>query len=268
MTTISDIYIYPVKSCGGVRVTGATITPTGLALDRHWMIVDGDGMFVTQREQPRLALLRPTLHDGGVTLAAEGYASLDLSTAEVEGSFDVVIFGETIPARGVGRAADAWISNYLGAPHRIVAQDPSFLRKGGVQYPSRDDAPTSFVDNFGVLVVSQASLDDLNRRMDKPLPVNRFRPNIVVSGVSAYDEDFFATASAGDVELRFVDLCYRCNLTTIDQDAAEFGTEPLATLTAYRKTEPGVKFGNYAAIAKGFGDRLKVGQQLQVTLNF
>lgn len=268
MLTIEKLYVYPVKSCGGVAVDTIELCATGFRLDRSWMVTEANGQFVTQREQPRLALVSPAISGDTVTLSAPGMTELSLRVGETETPMEVVVFGETLSSLTVGEHADKWISTYLGGDFRIVANDPSFYRKGGVQYPDRDEAPTSFVDNYGLLVISRASLNDLNGRMAELLPVNRFRPNIVLAGPDAYDEDYFAAVSGDDFELRFIDLCYRCNLTTIDQATAELGHEPLSTLSAYRKVEQGVKFGSYAAVKSGIGRSIRVGQKLRSELNF
>lgn len=268
MFAIAELYVYPVKSCAGVAVDAVELSETGFRHDRNWMVVRDDGEFVTQREEPRLALVRPSLSDSSVTLAAPGMPEFTLSHDETGESLDVAVFGETLRALTCTRQADDWISTYLGGSFRIVAQDRSFYRKGGVQYPARDEAPTTFVDNYGLLVISQASLEDLNARMPEALPVNRFRPNIVLKGPQAFDEDYFTELACDDVKLRFIDLCYRCNLTTIDQQTAEFGQEPLNTLSAYRKVKEGVKFGNYAAVKSGVGRLIHLGQELQAEYNF
>jgi uncharacterized protein len=269
MIRIKDLYVYPVKSCKGVRVEEIELSPTGFLGDRHWMVIDENGVFVSQREQPKLALVEPTLMDDKLTLNAPGMPELVISR-EMNGGerTEVELFGEKISSLSTGREASLWFSEYLGGDYRVVACDPEFLRKGGVQYPSRDEAPTSFVDNYGILVISEASREDLNKRLVSGVPMNRFRPNIVVEGVDPYGEDYFASASTMDVTLRFIDICYRCNLTTVDQEKAEFGQEPLLTLGRYRNSKVGVRFGNYAAVAGGIGKTLRAGSPLDIALNF
>lgn len=268
MTTIADLITYPVKSCRGIHHDAIEVTRTGLANDRRWMIIDDAGVAVTQREQSRLALVVPTLEEEILSLDAPGMSRFSMPAGTIEQAETVELFGEHISSLSVSLAANEWFSDYLGASVRLVTCDPSFNRRGGVQYPSRDEAPTSFTDNYGILVISEASHNDLNSRMDVSLPMNRFRPNIVVKGVEAYDEDYFQSARTGDVELRFIDLCYRCNLTTIDQEKAVFGQEPLVTLGAYRNEKAGVKFGSYAAVSGGFGLLLKTGSTMEVELSF
>lgn len=269
MIKIKDLYVYPIKSCRGIRVEKIELSPTGFQGDRNWMVVDENGVFVSQREQPKLALVEPRLSTESLALTAPGMPELVISRELQSGKrIGVELFGERVSSLAVSIEASEWFSKYLAGNYHLVGCDPEFFRKGGVQYPSRDEAPTSFVDNYGILVVSEASRTDLNKRLTSGVPMNRFRPNIVVEGVDPHGEDYFASASTKDVTLRFIDLCYRCNLTTIDQEKAEFGQEPLATLGRYRTSKSGVRFGNYAAVAGGVGKALNTGAPLDIALNF
>jgi uncharacterized protein len=269
MPTISDLFVYPVKSCAGLRMQEVSIVPTGFAFDRNWMVVDADGNFVTQREYPTLALVKPQLN-GGITLSAPGMAPLQVSADGGDEPVTITLFGESHSAVATTPEADAWFSQYLGGPFRLVKCDPAKLRKGGVQYPERDDAPTSFVDNYGVLVISQASHASLNQKLAQAVPMNRFRPNIVVAGIDEHEEDYFTNARSGAVALRFINPCYRCSLTSIDQQSATPGLDVLPTLSTYRYDEAakGVKFGAYAAISAGIGSQLKVDSDLDVDWSF
>jgi uncharacterized protein YcbX len=269
MPTISDLFVYPVKSCAGVRMKEVSIVPTGFAFDRNWMVVDADGNFVTQREQPTLALVKPALN-GGVMLTAPDMEPLHVAPNGGGEPVAITLFGETCAAVATTPEADAWFSKYLGGAFRLVKCDPAVLRKGGVQYPQRDDAPTSFVDNYGVLVISQASHASLNQKLPQAVPMNRFRPNIVVAGIDEHEEDYFTNARSGDVALRFINPCYRCSLTSIDQQSATPGLDVLPTLSTYRYDEAvkGVKFGTYAAISGGVGSALRVDSDLDVDWSF
>jgi uncharacterized protein len=269
MPTISDLFVYPVKSCAGVRMKEVSIVPTGFAFDRNWMVVDAAGNFVTQREHPTLALVKPQLN-GGITLTAPDMEPLHVPADASGEPVTISLFDEKHGAMATTPEADAWFSKYLGGSFRLVKCDPAKLRKGGVQYPVRDDAPTSFVDNYGVLVISQASHDALNQKLLQAVPMNRFRPNIVVAGVDEHEEDYFTNARCGDVGLRFVNPCYRCSLTSIDQQSATPGLDVLPTLSTYRYDEAvkGVKFGAYAAISAGIGSQLRVDSDLDVDLSF
>lgn len=268
--SIKHLFYYPVKSCAGIEVAEAEVVASGLLHDRRWMVVDEAGMFVTQRERPALALVRPRVEKGMLFLSAPLAADCAVPIDDRGQQIEVEIFGERYLARTVSREADEWFSEYFHAPHRLVAFDDDVVRQGGVQYPSRDPAPTLFPDNYGLLVVSEASLSDLNKRLPEGVPFNRFRPNVVVGGLQAYQEDYLSKINADECELRFVDLCFRCNLTTIDQNTAEFGDEPLRTLMSYRmesKTS-GVKFGAYFSVVGGKAGRLRVGSPMDVTWSF
>jgi uncharacterized protein len=270
MPKIAELFVYPVKSCAGVRMDEVAIVPTGFELDRNWMVIDDSGTFVTQREHPKLALVKPQFANGGMILGAPGMEPLHVSANGSGAPLSISLFGETHPALATNTAADIWFSKYLGGTFRLAKCDPATLRKGGVQYPERDVAPTSFVDNYGILVISEASHAALNQKLSEAVPMNRFRPNIVVSGVDEHNEDYFTSARCGDVALRFVNPCYRCSMTSIDQTIGAPGLEVLPVLSTYRYDDAvkGVKFGNYAAVSGGVGSRLRVDSDLDVDWNF
>ena len=270
MPKIAELFVYPVKSCAGVRMDEVSIVPTGFEFDRNWMVIDGSGTFVTQREHSKLALVKPEFANGGLILSAPGMEPLHIYADGNGGPTKISLFGETHEALSTNAEADTWFSTYLGGAFKLAKCDPRTLRKGGVQYPERDAAPTSFVDNYGVLVISEASHAALNQRLSEAVPMNRFRPNIVVSGVDEHDEDYFTNARCGDVALRFVNPCYRCSMTSIDQKIGAPGLEVLPVLSTYRYDDAvkGVKFGNYAAVSGGVGARLQVDSDLDVEWNF
>jgi uncharacterized protein len=268
MPKILELFVYPIKSCAGVRMDEVSIVPTGFEFDRNWMVVDASGGFVTQREHPKLALVKPEFGNGGMVLTAPGMEPLHLSANCGEAPVTITLFGESHKALATDAAADTWFSEYLGAPFRLAQCDSRTLRKGGVQYPERDAAPTSFVDNYGILVISDASHAALNHKLPEAVPMNRFRPNIVVTGVDEHDEDYFTHARCGAVALRFVNPCYRCSMTSIDQKSGSLGIEVLPVLTTYRYDDKGVKFGAYAAVSGGVGSQLRVNSDLDVDWNF
>ena len=269
MPTISDLFVYPVKSCAGVRMKEVSIVPTGFEFDRNWMVVDADGAFVTQREHPTLALVKPLIN-GGVSLSAPDMEPLHLSANGGGEPVTITLFGEKHGAVSTTAAADAWFSKYLGGSFQLVKCDPSTRRLGGVQYPERDAAPTSFVDNYGILVISQASHAALNQKLPQAVPMNRFRPNLVVTGIDEHEEDYFTNARCGDVALRFVNPCYRCSMTSIDQKIGAPGLDVLPVLSTYRYDDAvkGVKFGAYAAVNGGVGAQLRVDSDIDVDWNF
>jgi uncharacterized protein len=270
MPKIAELFVYPVKSCAGVHMDEVAIVPTGFEFDRNWMVIDDNGTFVTQREHPKLALVQPQFANGGLILNAPDMEPLHVSANGGGEPLAISLFGETHQALSTDAGADAWFSKYLGGQFRLAKCDPATLRKGGVQYPERDAAPTSFVDNYGILVISEASRAALNKKLPEAVPMNRFRPNIVVSGIDEHDEDYFTNARCGEVALRFVNPCYRCSMTSIDQKIGALGLEVLPVLTTYRYDDAakGVKFGNYAAVSGGVGSSLHVDSDLDVDWNF
>ncbi len=270
MPKIAELFVYPVKSCAGVRMDEVSIAPTGFEFDRNWMVIDESGTFVTQREHPKLALVKPEFANGGIILSAPGIEPLHVSADGSGGPATISLFGETHEALAGNAEAGTWFSSYLGGRFRLAKCDPRTLRKGGVQYPERDAAPTSFVDNYGILVISEASHAALNQKLPYAVPMNRFRPNIVVSGIDEHDEDYFTNARCGEVALRFVNPCFRCNMTSIDQKTGTPGLDVLPVLSTYRYDDAakGVKFGAYAAVSGGVGARLRVASDLDVDLNF
>lgn len=270
MPKIADLFVYPVKSCSAVRLEEASLTATGFEYDRNWMVVDERGVFFTQRENPKLALVTPSIEGDHLVLDAPGMSPIHVPLQTSGEEAEVTIFDESYPAHSTTAEADAWFSGYLGGVFRLVRHKPEATRLGGVQYPERDPSPTRFVDNYGILVISQASHEALNKRLPSPIPLDRFRPNIVMSGVDEHEEDYFKVARHGDVALRFVNPCFRCNMTSIDQQAGQASFDPLPTLATYRYDEAskGVKFGAYAAVGGGIGRSLRRGDEFEIEWSF
>jgi uncharacterized protein YcbX len=268
MAAITALNIYPVKSCRGTALLEVTITPTGFEHDREWMIVRPDGRFVTQREQPRLAVIVPALEAPFLTLGAPGHGEIRLPLLHDGARSTVSIWGETCPAIDAGDEAARWLRDVLGQDFRLVRFDPVHRRLSNPEWTGAIAAANQFSDGFPLLVISEASLADLNSRLAKPLPMSRFRPNIVVSGVPAYGEDLVHEFAAADVRLRVVKPCTRCAITTTDQETGiRDGDEPIRTLRSYRlsRQPAGVLFGQNLVIVSGSGARLHVGQVLATT---
>ena len=265
MPTISTITVYPLKSAAGITLQEAEVTDSGLANDREWMVLDGDRTYVSQREFSKLALVQPAMKEGELWLSAPQMGEIAVPMAPGT-PVACSLFGEECRAFTTNAAIDGWISDYLGVKASIVSRDKGFLRKGGVQYPERDDRPTSFVDNYGILIISQASLDDLNTRLDEPVPMNRFRPNIVIDGIDAYVEEDAEGFSSETVTLSLTNVCTRCVIPNINQSTASVGREPFKTLSAFRFDDAyrGVRFGAYAAVAAGTGGKLRVGSPIEL----
>lgn len=265
--TIGGLYIYPVKSCAGIAVSQVQLAATGLSGDRRWMLVNDQGRFITQREQSRLALVIPTLQGAGVRLDAPGMPSLDIAGTSQVQPCTVSVWKDQCRAYDEGAAAAAWFSGFLGQASRLVRFDEIQQRVSNRDWTGDLEALNQFSDGFPLLVISTASLADLNSRLSAPLPMNRFRPNLVVDGLSPYGEDDVHEFHAGEVRLRVVKPCTRCVITTTDQTTGiAQGIEPLNTLRSYRFNAAlrGVTFGQNVVIVAGTAAQLQVGQPLQV----
>lgn len=267
MATVTALNIYPVKSCRGIALDHATVEPTGFTHDRQWMIVRPDGRFVTQREEPRLALISTAIADGRLQLDAPEVGTFAIAADNVGASVEVICWKHRCAAFDAGDAAARWLEAHLGQPFRLVRFDPAHKRVADPQWTGDVEALNQFSDGFPYLIVSQASLDDLNRRLPRPLPMNRFRPNIVLDAMPAYGEDEAHEFSGGGIRLRAVKHCTRCIITTTNQDNGQReGEEPLRTLRAYRSSRElkGVLFGQNLILTEGAGRQLRVGQELAV----
>jgi uncharacterized protein YcbX len=274
--TIGGLTVYPVKGCRGVDVTHAQATPTGLAhdgvRDREWMVVDAGGRFVTQREAPELALVRTAIRDGGLALDVPGTGPVVPVAAGP--AADVVVWRSNVRGLDAGDACARALSAHLGRAVRLVRFDDALPRPCNPDYVGASGATTLFADGYPVLVIGRASLDDLNARLAArgfpALPMNRFRPNVVLDGLEPYDEDHLDTIESGAVTLRVVKPCTRCEVTTTDQDTARRNLEPLRTLTLYRRDDRagGVTFGMNAIIVAGAGATLAVGDAVDAAFAF
>ena len=261
--TLFSIHIYPLKSAGGIAVGEAQVDATGLHHDRRWLLVDAQGRFLSQRSHPRMALLRTALGERTLRVSAPAMNSIELPLeppADAARHETVAVWGTDRYAVSCGSAAREWASTFLRADCRI-------MRAVAPQGQSRVDVDgrvrAGFADGFPALVISTASLEDLNARLSAPLPMNRFRPNLVLAGLPAYAEDACERLAVGAVVLRARKRCPRCAITTTDQETSERGVEPLRTLVAYRSTPDGdVAFG----MNMGFevGGTLRVGDPVRL----
>lgn len=237
MYTISQLFIYPVKSLGGIEVTEAHLTDRGLRYDRRWMLVDGNNQFLTQREHPEMCLLQTAIQDNELIVYdknnPEDNIHVVLQPPPVSATIPVQVWDDACNAQLVSNAADAWFSAKLSMQCRLVYMPDSEKRKVDPEYAGENDI-TSFSDGYPLLIIGQASLDDLNSRLAKPLSINRFRPNIVFTGGKPHDEDIMAHVKINNIDLYGVKLCARCTITTINQATAEKAKEPLKTLATYR----------------------------------
>ena len=268
--TIAALFVYPVKSCGGVRLSAAQVTERGLEHDREWMITDPAGRFLSQRELPRLALITPVLSATTLELTAPGREPLALPLGW-SGTFkEVTVWRDSLPAIDQGDGAAEWLSDWVGREVRLVRFDQKVRRACNRAYVGDSGAHTGFADAYPLLVLSEGSLADLNARLAVPLPVNRFRPNVVLSGTQAYDEDHIDEIISGPIRMRLVKPCTRCQITTTDQTTGERASEPLATLATYRMNAAleGVTFGVNAIVTAGVGEELRVGAAADCSLRF
>lgn len=241
--TLAGVHVYPLKSAAGIALPRARVERHGLALDRRWMLVDEEGVFLSQRVEPRLALLSVEIGEGRLTVRAPQLPDLDLAL-HPQGVADVPvrIWGDRTLALGSGDEADAWFGAWLGRRVRIVYVPDASLRQVDLGYARRGDR-VGFADGFPFLLISQGSLDELNRRLDVPLPMHRFRPNLVVSGVAPFAEDEWVRIRIGEVVFHVVKPCARCSVTTVDQATGVPGVEPLRTLATFRRVGGKVVFG-------------------------
>ncbi len=239
---LSGLFLYPVKSLGGCAVPAAEVDALGLVGDRRFLVVDAAGKFLTQRALPRMALIRTALSAGTLTLTAAGAGSIAVATqssgAPVLRTVSVWK-SEGLLADDCGDAAAAWLGDFLGVTCRLVRIGEKFVRPILKPGFARAGDHVTFADAFPLLVISEASLADLNDRLvaqgGEALPMNRFRPNLVVAGAGAFAEDTWPRIRIGSVVLRSGGPCARCAITTTDQETAERGREPLRTLATYRR---------------------------------
>jgi uncharacterized protein len=268
MARIEALNIYPVKSCRGIPLQTAEVTASGFMHDREWMIVREDYRFITQREEPRLALIEPRFVDDSLELRAPEVGAIRIPLTAEGQAVEAVCWRDRCAAFDLGAETAQWLSDYLQRAVRLVRFDPRGKRRSDTKWTQDVEAFSRFSDAFPWLIISQASLDDLNSRLPAPLPMNRFRPNIVLDGVPSYAEDRVDELAIGAVRLRIVKPCTRCAITTTDQyTAARETDEPLRTLRQYRFSRElkGVLFGQNAILLAGNGERMRVGQEIELS---
>ncbi len=281
MASISALHIYPVKSCAGIALQEATLGRAGIESggvgDREWMVVEtASGQFLTQREDPRMALIMPAIADGGLVLNAPGMSVLAVALGEFSlrsATLAVRVWNHACRAFDEGDAAAAWFSGYLGRKLRLVRFDPAHKRLSNREWTQNAEAHNRFSDGYPILMVSQASLTDLNDRLleagREALPMNRFRPNIVLGDTGPFDEDRLLSLSGADFSLKPVKPCPRCPIPSIDQATGHRGPDPLDILAQYRDDPHlGVVFGQNTIVASGYGASLALGQSLNEEWNF
>ena len=253
-----NLNIYPVKACGGIALGAATLDRWGPRHDRNWMVVDADGRFISQRTQPRLALVEPALGPELLTLRAPSMPALELPAMGRAGPARTVsIWNDSCVALDQGETAAQWFAEYLQQPARLVRIGTGFERAVAAYAPG---AEVAFADGYPLLLLSLASLAALNARLAEPVPMNRFRPNLVVDGCPEFAEDAWKRVHIGDVTFQVVSSCERCAVTTVDQATGVPGKERLATLATFRRG--GVLFGRNL-VHQG-GGTVRVGDMVEV----
>lgn len=283
MPHLTSLIFYPIKSCGGIAVQEARIAESGLSVeglnDREWMVVDAKGRFLTQRDFPRMAAITPRITAGALEVAMPGMPALQISltlpSPDSRRTIDVQIWDDHVVADDCGEACADWFSQALKTPCRLVRHRQGTQRHADPAWTGGTEVPALFSDGFPILVISEASLADLNEKLMRQdrsaLPMNRFRPNIVIGGVEAFEEDYAAWITLGDAVLKPVKPCPRCPVPSVDQASGEVGPDPLDILRTYRinaKVNGAITFGMNAIVHAGVGALVRVGQPVDLELDF
>ncbi len=274
---IARLFVYPVKSCAGVEVQQAILTEAGLEWDRAWMVVDEEGEFMSQRELPRMALVKPAIRLSDVVLRAPGMLALHLAMDAAEAPVKVRVWDDEVSAYDMGDVAAQWFTDFLGRKLRLVRFDPEFRRLSSMKWTGGVEAPNQFSDGYPVLVASEASQALLNERLaaagHAAVGIERFRPNVVLGDVEAHDEDrldeLCVDTGQGQVRLKPVKPCARCPIPNVDPAAGTSSPEVGDTLQGYRqdaRLNGAVTFGMNAIVLAGAELVLRTGQP--VTANY
>jgi uncharacterized protein YcbX len=255
---VSELNVYPVKSMRGTALARVRLSATGLEWDRQWMVVDARGTFLTQRTHPRLACIVPQVRDGTLVLSAPGLSPLAVPPQPAATPVPVRVWDDACIGLEQGDEAHDWVSRALGQPVRLVRVAPEPGRRARARFAGAVPAPITFTDGYPILVCNEASLEDLNSHLPRAIPMERFRPNIVLRGLPPWAEDRIESLTIGAVTLRLVKPCVRCVIPSIDQHTGERSTDPTPALRKFRfsKELRGVMFGENAVIVSGCGEPL------------
>ncbi|MFN2372824.1 MAG: MOSC domain-containing protein [Cyclonatronaceae bacterium] len=250
---LQDIYIYPVKSLGGIRLDESYSEPRGLQYDRRWMLADKQGTFLTQRTLPQMALLKVDVTASGLsvhhTQDPENRILIPFEP-KTNTMLPVKIWQDVVTGQLADPDASRWFSDHLNYDCDLIYMPASTRRTVDPEYAVNND-PVSFADGMPYLLISQASLDDLNSRLTDPVGMSRFRPNLVIAGCEPFEEDTWDEIAIGETVFKIVKPCARCIVTTVDQDTGIQGKEPLKTLSGYRKFGNKVLFGQNMVLVRG-----------------
>ncbi len=266
MLKLSEIYIYPVKSLGGIALSKANITDRGLENDRRFMLVDENGRFLSQREFPVLAIFQTAITHNNLVITnrkTDENLTVNLNKPTTSNAIKVTVWDDEVESLEVSNEATQWFTEALGSTTRLVYMPDESHRKTDANYSLKGDEITSFSDGYPILIAGQSSLDDLNNRLASKVNINRFRPNLVFTGGEAFEEDAWHEFAVGDVRFFGVKPCARCIMTTIDQATGEkSGKEPLLTLNKFRKAGNKILFGQNVLISQlgaiAVGDSIEV----------
>ena len=258
---VSALSIYPVKSCRAVSLSSAQLESFGLKHDRRWMVVDEKGVMITQRKIAKMCLIQPELTSQGLILKTSTMPDLDVETPQAKNKVSVTIWDDHCQAYDAGDEAANWLSQILSTSCRLVYFPDDEFRQVDLDYANEGDK-TAFSDGFPLLLISQASLDDLNQRLATPIPMSRFRPNIVVTGCEAFAEDTWKEIRIANITFRIVKPCSRCVIPSINIETAQREEEPLKTLVSYRKRDKKIFFGQNV-IANMTG-KIDVGMEVDI----
>jgi len=278
---LHSLHVYPIKSCAGITLNEALLIETGLEFDRAWMVVDPQGRFVTQRELPRMALIRPTLRQSDMVLRAPGMLALHIQLDAVETPARATVWNDEVAAYDMGSLCAQWFSDFLGRQLRLVRFDPEQKRLSSKRWSGSIDAENAFADGFPLLVASTAGLAEFNRRMvaagHDAVTMERFRPNLVLDGLDAHGEDaldeivFDGADGDGSVKLKLVKPCARCPIPDIDPASGEPGHAVGDTLASYRadaRLDGALTFGMNAVIVEGIEQALRAGMPGRASYRF
>jgi uncharacterized protein len=267
--TVSELHIYPLKSCAGIELTTASVDTSGFTHDREFMVVDSDDHLVTQRTAPTLVHVQPALDATSLHLFAPGFQRISVplynpTNGTVEARRMVTVFQDRVCADDMGDEAARWLSDFLRQPARLVRRGAAFVRTARKGIVAGQKAPIAFPDAYPFHLVAEETVAELNTRLADPVPINRFRPNIVIrGGLKPYLEDSWQKITIGDVAFHHGEPCGRCSVTTVDQKSGAVGKEPLKTLATYRRSKEGkVRFGVYLMSSQTSGE-VRVGDAVR-----
>jgi len=242
--SVTQLFIYPVKSLAGIQLENSEVDSMGLHFDRRWMVVSPEGQFITQRTVPKMSLVNTSLVGGQLTLSKKGKESHKVALTSLESEkMDVVVWKDSLRVSKIGDAVDTWLSDTLGIDCHLVYIEDDVVRQCDLDF-SEEGERTGFADGFPILIVSEESLIDLNQRLETPVDMRRFRPNIVIAGCEAFAEDNLTNFSIGSLAMKAVKICSRCPMPMVDPDLGErTSQEPIATLSTFRKWDGNIFFG-------------------------